>query len=468
MENALAYQLIQKMRKPELNTIDKMLRSPYFNQRDDVYHLFRYLVDCVYPLKKKPSFENAFNACLPEEPFDIVKLRLLLSYLMKLLEQYLVLQQMETDDFSTKPLLLRAYRQRGLSKHFHHTFRLQSRQLDKQPLRNAEYHLYTYFLQDEEYRMNSANTRTKDLKLQEVEELLSCSFISMKLRQACFMLSHQAVFKTDYHIWMESSMLEAAASLLQHPSVALYYYGYLALKMSDKGAHFHDFKINLLSHYNHFPSQEARDLLLLGINLCIRKINRNEKGFLREGFELYRWALDADLLLENGLMSRFTYNNIAGISLRLGELDWAEQFLVEYRPFLEPSKQAAAYSLNAARLAFVKKDYRETIYQLQQVDYKDFINNMVAKIMMLKCYYELEEVELLDAHMKVMRGFLRRKHQMGYHQKNYQNIVNLVYKLVNLKPGDHKSIAQLKEEIKETEPLTERKWLLEKINLPGL
>ncbi|GJM17760.1 MAG: hypothetical protein DHS20C13_30870 [Thermodesulfobacteriota bacterium] len=168
-------------------------------------------------------------------------------------------------------------------------------------------------------------------------------------------------------------------------------------------------------------------------------------------------------MLENGVLSRFTYNNIAGIALRLQRLDWVEQFLYDYRLLLAKDQQEAAYSLNAARVSFLKKDYQQAIAYLQRADYKDFINNMVAKTILLKCYYELDEYDLLDYHLKTMRSFLRRKRRMGYHQQNYKNIVSFAFRLLSLKPGDKSAKSQLKQGIELTEPLTERKWLLKKV-----
>jgi len=100
---------------------------------------------------------------------------------------------------------------------------------------------------------------------------------------------------------------------------------------------------------------------------------------------------------------------------------------------------------------------------LQSADYRDFINNMVAKTLQLKVYYELGEYDLLESHLRNMRTFLRRKRKMSYHQQNYRNIVQLTQRLIALPPMDKAAQKRLRADLLATEPLTERHWLLEKL-----
>ena len=89
---------------------------------------------------------------------------------------------------------------------------------------------------------------------------------------------------------------------------------------------------------------------------------------------------------------------------------------------------------------------------------------MVAKTLQLKIYYELQEFSLLDAHLKSVGTFLGRKEKMSYHQHNYYNIVRMTKGLLALPPNDKKAAEQLRKRMQKTEPLTERDWLLMKLN----
>jgi hypothetical protein len=97
---------------------------------------------------------------------------------------------------------------------------------------------------------------------------------------------------------------------------------------------------------------------------------------------------------------------------------------------------------------------------LQLADYKDFINGMAARILQLKIYFEKQELELLDAHLKTLRMFIRRNKRMGYHYQNWLNIVHFTQKLMELNPFDEEQRAVLRQAVEAEATLTEKDWLL--------
>jgi hypothetical protein len=462
MQNTFAHELIQTFSKQELREARKWLASPYFNQREDLQQLFEVLAE----EGEVPGRVVAWKRLFPDKAYDDQQLRLLLSYLYRSLEQFLWHRELEHyHPHHTRHLLLTAFRRRGLERHFTKAYRKQAHALEQENMQHPEHHLAQYWLERELFQQQSQGERTREHNLQVMEDTLTLAFLSMKLRQACWLLAHEAVYKASYTTALESAVLEAAAedAYRDQPAIAVYLNCYRMLKHVDESHHFIAFRDWLFKMVAHFPEEELRDLFLLGINYCIRQINRKASAYLREALELYKKGLETSVLLDDGRLSPFTYNNVAGIALRLQELEWTEEFLHTYRPLLNEQQREAAFSLNAARLAFVKNDYSTAIGYLQRADYRDFINNMVAKTLLLKCYYELEELDLLDYHLKTMRSFLRRKRRMGYHQQNYRNIVKLTFRLLKLTPGDKKAIELLRKDIQQTEPLTEGRWLMEKV-----
>lgn len=464
MQNTFLAQLIKSFSQTEIKEVYSYLESPFFNQRKDLQVLFRYLAECLHDLNIEPSREQVFNKVFPQECFDDQKLRLHSSYLMRQLERYLLVKECLHTPLQTNHLLLRAYRKKDLQKHMRKTFRKQQQQIEQQAFRNAEYHQAAFWQEQELYQMESQAGRSRAHNLQVLENHLHYSFLSMKLRQACLLIAHQAVYKTDY----ESEMIDA---VIEHanrpdydaiPAISVYYYCYKMLANPDDDASFYPFKEKLFRNINHFPKAEMRDLFLMALNFCIRKINDN-RPYFKEALELYRKGLENKILLENGHLSRFTYTNIVGVALRLQETKWVAEFIKSYRPFLEPAWQEATYSLCAARLEYTRKNYDKALLYLQKADYRDFINNMVAKIIQLKIYFELNEIDLLESHLKTMRGFIGRNKRLGYHQRNYRNIITMTQRLIRMNPFDKQAKERLKQRIVAAEPLTEKGWLLERL-----
>ena len=295
---------------------------------------------------------------------------------------------------------------------------------------------------------------------------MDAAFIARKLRHACFSLSHQAVFKTEYKIGLLDEVLttsEATPELLSFPAISLYYECYRTMTETDTEARFESFRQLLFRLSNQLPSVEQSYLFLLAINYGIRQINIGRQQYDQPVLDLYRMALNKGLLLENGKLSHFAFNNMVAIGVRIGETDWVEQFIEDHQSYLERKHRNVAVSLGLARLEHGRKNYGEALIHLQASDYKDFINNLIAKTLQVKIYYESDEWEVLEAHLRNMKNYIRRKRAFGYHRENYLNIIRFTQALIEINPFDKEEKEALKKAILQSDPLTEREWLLEMI-----
>jgi len=464
MEKTLLWEAFDTLTKPELRDMDKFVRSPFFNQKAHLITLFGYLRQCR-ETNKPPQPNAAFTFCFSGLTFDDTKMRLANSDLLALLERYWIVRESTADPERNRLRLAAVYRKRNLIKPLQITLRETRSAVERQPWRHAEHISLLHDLELEEFQAASVTRRYEAFNLQEISDLLDTSFITQKLRHVCLALSHQAVFKKTYRF----GLLEAIEryveqeNLLRFPAAALYFHACRFLADPAAEASFFRFRETLTAHADHFPPGELRTLYLLAINFGVKKSNESGQNWFRETFELYKEALHRDLLLDNGTLSRFAYNNIVSVAVRLGEIDWAEDFIHRYKPFLERQYREASFSLNLARVAFMRKDYHAALLNLQRADYKDFINSGNAKILQLKIYYEINETDLLESHLDSMQNYIRRQDSAGYHRENYLNIVRYTRALLRSNPNDVQDTESLRRLIEAEPVLTEKEWLLEKI-----
>jgi hypothetical protein len=250
---------------------------------------------------------------------------------------------------------------------------------------------------------------------------------------------------------------------LDLPAISIYYYCYYSLIHPEEVSNFVKFKELLFEHSDKFPPSEIRDLHILAINYCIKRLNEGISDYAQEGLELYKKGLENEYLIENKLLSRFTYNNLVAMGLMRLEYDWTDNFILKYKTLLERGYQESTYSFNKARLEYSRKNYDEALKLLQKSDFKDLLNNLIAKTLLLKIYYETESFNLLESHLDSLLAFIRRKKVMGYHKKNYLNVVHFTKKLLAINFYDAKERMDLQQRIEKEEVLTERNWLLEQI-----
>ena len=97
------------------------------------------------------------------------------------------------------------------------------------------------------------------LNLQQVQENLDIAYITSKLRQSCFLLSHQNIYRKEYDFGMLPQMLTyiEQQSLLDIPAISVYYYCYHALVSPKEYNYFEKFKELMFQHQSLFPKLKS-------------------------------------------------------------------------------------------------------------------------------------------------------------------------------------------------------------------
>ncbi|MCB0597157.1 MAG: hypothetical protein H6557_22575 [Lewinellaceae bacterium] len=450
----------------EARSLRKWLNSPAHNQREDVVQLFEYLMAGAHLTEEKfLQKERVFSRIFDGEPYDDAKLRQSMHFLLKAIEEFLIYEELRDDEVRSRMALSSVYRKRKLDKAFQKTINSVETLQEKAPYRDEHYLRNEYLLQLEKYTFQEGKKRTAEMNLQEVSDALDTTFLADKLRQSCLMIAHQAVYKTRYNIGLLEEVLQHVKrpELMKHPAIAIYYNGYMAFTHEGNTHYFQSLRQEIQNNLHLFSHSEIRDIFLMAINYCIRKMNAGEAAFVREAFELYRSGIEEGILIENGIISRFTFLNAIRIGLRLGEFDWVESFIPGHQANLLPKFRDTIVHYSNAKLLFEKKNYSAAMQLLVQVDYDDILLTLNAKSMLLKIFYENEDLDPLESLLGSMRSYINRKEVIGYHKTNYQNIIRYTRKLIRINPYDNNQKAKLKTEIMAANPLTEKTWLLEQL-----
>lgn len=352
MEKSILWTSLKSLSGLERKHFRQWLASPFFCRKESPAHLCTYLYTCIEN-NKEPRQADAMLYC---DIAQIQSFRLIMSELQGQLESFLAYHTGLNEHFQIR--LAGAWRRKGLEKQFGRALEQATSALNKQPRRHRGYYEALAEIAYERYQFSSTVQRTGELHLQDLLDATETAFILGKLRHSCFALSHQAVYNIQYDFGLLDVVLNQIRStpaLSSIPAISLYYHCYLFLTAPETEHYFDAFQHLLDLHRDLLPPDEQRDLYLLALNYCIRKINQQKTGYYRQAFGLYKSALEADLLLENGLLSPFAFNNIVAIALKVGETHWAGLFINDYASFLESRHREASVKLNLARVAYLKK-----------------------------------------------------------------------------------------------------------------
>lgn len=452
------------MEAGEIRDMRIILRSDWFNYRADVRQLFEILVRAAASSHgRMPEKAVIFKKIYPEKEFEDRLLRLLGSWLTDVIEDYLRWKSMAAHPVGGYMVLASAYRKKNLPALFQKNIRLAQERLEQQPIRNADYLRQKHDAMAENFRFEAATKRTEALNVQGMSDALDHWFFAQKLRQICTALSHQNVFKTEYKFSLLGVILEQIEheNLLQYPAIDLYYHCYVVLNEPDNEAGFARFLEKIVEHGACFPEEELRDLYVLGLNFCTRRINEGSQAHVRAGFELYRAGFEKKIFLVDGVLSRFTYRNAAALGLLLGELEWVRRFLEEFRAFIEPRYRESNYYFSLARWEYEMKNYDAALLLLQHSESDDLLAALASKTLAAKILFNIGAFDALHSHLDAMQIFLKRHKEISYHRANYVNFIRFTRKLATATAGQK---VELKITIQQEKVVSEKKWLLEKVD----
>lgn len=453
----------------EITRLRKFLQSPYFNKREDVWELFLYLCKTKESDRKALDKHYVYQKLYPRSVYDDGKIRYAMSFLFKLIEQFLVIEDFQKQEIVSILNLARVYRQRNLPKHFQQTLKTTQNKNSKKALRDIDYLEHQYQIESEIYFFSEKSERTASKNLQELNDILDVRFIAQKLKQGCTLLAHERISKIKYNKGILVKILayvEDNIELLSYPAIALYYFYYQSIIREDGKLFFEKYKKRLFQSDDLFSMNEMRDLYRMAINYSIRQINTetdNYNYYLKETLALYQMGIEKQILFENGVLSHFTFRNIITISLGLKEFVWVSQFIKKYQDTLHENHKNSYVSYGLAQLNFYQKHYKEALTYLQGLEGGDLYTRITAKVMYVQIYYSLEEYDVLDSSLASFTAFVNRKDNLGYQREHYKNFIRFTKKLINLNPFDKKEKTELLQEIKNTKALAERSWLLEQL-----
>jgi hypothetical protein len=162
-------------------------------------------------------------------------------------------------------------------------------------------------------------------------------------------------------------------------------------------------------------------------------------------------------------MSHHDFKNIITVGLRVNEFNWTEKFIKEYNTQLPIEHRENAFTFNMARVYFFRKEYDKVLNLLQKVEYDDVFYLLDSKHILIKTFYELNEVESLTALIDSFNMLIRRKKIVSDdYRLKYSRFISFVKKMVNT--NEKSKIEKLKIELENSKDTPDIIWLKEKID----
>lgn len=454
-------EVFSSLSKTEKNRLYKFVHSPYHNKHEEVHRLLNYLMQ-----QESYRLKDAFEATFPQKTFSAQKIRNTMSYLQKLIDKFLVYEDLEQRDTWRNKALLSVYRTKNLEKCFKSSFKYSELLLKKTQYKDTDYYYLDYELQQEQFLFAQEKRRLEAKNVQEVLDSFDIYYMANKLKYCVTALTHQNVFSTTYELRMVEPILAQIEqeNWLEIPSIAVYYYSYKALTDFNNIDACLQLKTTFLKHNNLFKISELKDFYLITISFFIKHLNLGREEFTADIFDLYKAGLIDGVFVGNGELSRFTYKNIVAAGLKYGDYEWVRQFIDDYAPYINIKHRESYTNYNKAKLYYITQKYQKAMNLFSVLSKTDRELMMDSKVTLLKIYYELNEFDALESLLESFKAYVKRNNDVSdYLKQSYLNLIRYIQKLQNHNFYNKKVQNKLLEDIRQEHQLPERQWIIAQI-----
>ncbi|MDX1910322.1 MAG: hypothetical protein SFV22_02490, partial [Saprospiraceae bacterium] len=249
------------------------------------------------------------------------------------------------------------------------------------------------------------------------------------------------------------------------PELEIYYRTLLSLHDQENSEHYTNLRKLLDAYAAKMPQKEAIELYDAVLHYCTGRINKGDRSFFQEYFDVFAEAIQKGIFVQNGELATWRFTNIVGAALGLGKHEWAENFVETYKNALPPDSRQNTYNFNLARIYRFQKKHDLVLELLQNVEYEDIGVNLISKMNLLFTHYERKDYEVLNSFIDSFRVFLNRHKNIPQQRRaGYLNLLKYTRRLIRLRPRDKAAVTRLKEEVqREKNNIVNYTWLVEKL-----
>ncbi|MEY3242352.1 MAG: hypothetical protein RIR11_3791 [Bacteroidota bacterium] len=462
------FQVLSTFSVQDRKRLDKFLQSPFFNQSKTLTKLFEVFVDLIE--KEKMGFvkEKVWSKIFIGKPYNDTNFRKACSDLMELVEQFMSIESYLLHEENANLDRIDFILKRNIQPLIKGVINDQSKLYqDRNYWRFSDYY-YAYSFEKKYHSLMNFDVKTdQNSNLDKISSNLDLFYLTEKLKLLNSALTNNLMNTKGFDMNDVDAILKLCEkyNLDEHPELAINYYTYQTISNGDNVEYYYKLKAVLEKHAIYIPQEESINFFDATLNYSISRLNKGDKSFLQEYFDLFEVGISQGVFIVNGELASRRFNNIVIAGLRLGKMDWAQQFVNENIHLLASDSRNNAYKFNMARVSLYKKDFNNVLNHVRDVEYDDIFVNLISKVMIVIAYYELDEYEALDTFLETYRTFINRQKDLPDGIKNgYINLLGYVRRLMRLKSGDYNAIQKLKEDISNaTASTVNQEWLLEKI-----
>lgn len=406
MKNTKLWHLYSKLSKPDSQELHKSFHHPQVSVKPEALALLEALWNARFGKKPFiPVKEEVFFKVWPGKKYDDQNMRLLQSYLLKEIEQFLV-QKTRLSSAEGKLTLAKIYDSLSLARYAKEYLVEAQEAHEKSTLRDQNSWRLKHEISHGQFRHDGL----APAEWEGLSDELDIHYFSKKLRLLCLMNYKDASFLQAFTPMLTWELLNFVKkeNLLQHPAIGVYYSCFKMLRNNSE-TDYRDFSALVCKHNSSFEIHELRELYLMAIQFCEKKLAEKDFSFKKDNLGwMKRGLLEVDKY-DMYINSPFSLRNIVTKSIKLKEHSFAEEILAAEEHLADTREQANCIRLLIALACYEKGDFQKAKENVEVLVFDQEENMLAHKAISGAIKVRLDEYSSAQNSLLQMRLILGHK-----------------------------------------------------------
>lgn len=472
-------ELLSTLTDDEIRKFYEFASSSYFNKNSN-------LVKLLGELKKfHPRFdgsmlsnEHLYKKVFSKSDYNEQVMKNLYTGLFKLGRDFLAIEHFRYNKEEYALSVLNQY----ASKELHSFFNSELKELESNLKNDKEFQansfLYLYKMEIERLNYLIQNDRQQEA----IEHILTQNnyliyyFIAqisnaqnnLKINEDTFNAKYdinlvkEFILSTDFQKVMKYILRK---KLPYGSMIHVYYYKMMCSVYPDVEDHYFKLKSFLDESISTMSNLELYSIITTLEVYCTNKIGKGKMEYYKELVDLYKLGIKHKTFIKGNppLMTALKFRNIYICAFRLGEYEWAKEFIDTHKKYLTRDGKAIA-ELAYAQLDFQSSDYDSAMERLNKIDTDFYYVKKDVRRIMLQVFYERDDIEGVLSHLNSFRQYINNNSKLINDTKdNYIRFINVMTNLAKLKSAPKKEKLKLLEKKVKSDRLPAQGWIEEKI-----
>lgn len=476
MINSTITQILRTLDKNEFTRLDEFVHSPYYNKRSAVIKFWDELKKFAPGYNSTElTHEVIYDGIFPGKGFNYGTLKNLIYEMTKLVETFLALQRSEEKPLQRFENLLEILLIKGLNSQFEKNFKDAEKYLENSVLDGSGY--------NKKHSLETLRQNYLIMNDKHYDTLASINDANRYLTLAYFM----DTFVNNYNaVYMKTEIASASkVPLDDYLSKAISYYRskpittdylieifYNAFMLAYEGSdeNFYNLRTLLEENNSKLSNEEKYNFYVSLANFTDKKAE-NSPEFAKYQYEIYKYMIESSIYSISNIstIDGSFYRKAASAAELAGELDWALNFINEYKDKLDEGVRENYYQHALVEYYMAKKEFNTALEYLVRIKHTNPVDKLNIKAWQMVCYYELGYFEELRNIIDSIRHFITKdKKILASKKERLYNFMTFITKLLFLTENKNNNdafaeVEMLKNEIKEAD-ISHKNWLNEKLD----